>query len=158
MVATGFVVATNRILTAAHALTGTAPGGWIMITSRSSRAATGTVMRLDMEVDLALIEADTSDALPLQLGQMAFEEVTAIGYGMQGQQVRVGRVVGIIDGPGRPEILTSEISMPGFSGAPALNNKGHVVGVVRSHDSRDASTHLIPAQLVKQFLSEEKAP
>lgn len=159
LTATGFVVAANRLVTTAHAVQADTPAGSIVITSRDGQLANGIVLRLDQQVYLAVIEVDTGDTLPLQLDvrshtqQTMSEEVSAIGYGDGHEEVRVGRVIGTIDGPGRPAILTSEISMPGFSGAPALNNKGHVVGVVRTRDRKRSATHLIPARLVSEFLS-----
>jgi hypothetical protein len=88
-------------------------------------------------------------------------EITAIGYTGESSEpeVRVGPVEAVgmelPDFPGVEMIMTRFHAAVGFSGAPAVNSRGHVVGIVRLY-SEAGYSFLIPADSLLSFLRRQE--
>jgi serine protease Do len=135
----GFVIDANRILTNAHNLR----GDEVTVTFHDGRRETGRVMASDVDVDLAVIEADTGEVEPLQWAEEDLESlpigrsVLALANpGGRGLRVTPGFVSSTarrFRGPRRHRIgFAIEHTAPlprGSSGGPLLDRTGRLLGV-----------------------------
>ena len=133
----GVVIGENRILTNAHNL----HGDEIRVTFADGRTADATVAGVDAEGDLAVLDAPTDGARPLELGAEAVvgigTPVVALGNpNGHGPRVTLGFVSGIgrsFRGPrGRRVAGAIEHTaplMPGSSGGPVVDLEGRLLGI-----------------------------
>ncbi|HSC03802.1 MAG TPA: S1C family serine protease, partial [Solirubrobacteraceae bacterium] len=135
----GFVIDSNRILTNAHNLR----GDEVTVTFQDGRRETGRVLASDLDVDLAVIEADTGEIEPLQWAEEDLESlpigrsVLALANpGGRGLRVTPGFVSSTarrFRGPRRHRIgFAIEHTAPlprGSSGGPLLDRAGRLLGV-----------------------------
>ena len=132
----GIVIGANRILTNAHNL----HGDEVTITFADGRSADAKVTGVDADGDLAVLEADTGSAPPLELGTEApgiGSPVVALGNpNGHGPRVTFGFVSGVgrsFRGPrGRRVAGAVEHTaplMPGSSGGPVVALDGRLVGI-----------------------------
>jgi len=132
----GVVIAANRILTNAHNL----HGDEVTVTFADGRTAEATALGVDADGDLAVLEADTSGAAPIDLATAApaiGTPVVALGNpNGHGPRVTFGFVSGLnrsFRGPrGRRVAGAVEHTaplMPGSSGGPVVDLDGHLVGI-----------------------------
>jgi S1-C subfamily serine protease len=163
--ASGFFVAPGSVLTTAHALRDREARAALQLHTGEELEA--TVLAWDDDADLVLLATGRQDfpALTFQ-GSSGYEdivavfreEITAIGYTSSSlePQVRVGPVTGIEmqlpEFSGAPMIETQLHAAYGFSGAPGVNPKGHVIGVVRAVREEGGYSYLIPSDSVLNFL------
>ncbi|WP_195911401.1 S1 family peptidase [Streptomyces kaniharaensis] len=163
--ASGFVVAPGRVLTVAHALRAE---DRVVLKLYTGEEIDATILARDGDADLALLETARQDlpALTIQasassekeIGALFNEDVTCIGYtgSSTEPEVRVGPVTAIglqlADFPGDPMIETLLHTAGGFSGAPAVNSKGRVIGIVRLARMGGYS-YLISADSMLKFLT-----
>lgn len=133
-VGAGFFVGDGLVLTNAHVLCrdGAAP----KVVLSDGREASGTPVRQDQELDLALLSVSGIAAPPLALGDgggvSVGDRVMIVGspVGMdftvhEGMVSAVGRVV-----LGNAYIQLDAKVNPGNSGGPLLDTRGHAVGIV----------------------------
>ncbi len=135
----GFVIEPNRILTNAHNLR----GDEVTVTFHDGRRETGRVLAADVDVDLAVIEADTAEIAPLEWGE---EELDSLPIGRsvlamanpggRGLRVTPGFVSSTartFRGPRRHRIgFAIEHTAPlprGSSGGPLIDRAGRLLGV-----------------------------
>ena len=135
----GFVIDSNRILTNAHNLR----GDEVTVTFHDGRRETGRVLASDVDVDLAVIEADTGEVEPLQWSEEDLESlpigrsVLALANpGGRGLRVTPGFVSSTarrFRGPRRHRLgFAIEHTAPlprGSSGGPLLDRAGRLLGV-----------------------------
>jgi serine protease Do len=135
----GFVIDTNRILTNAHNLR----GDEVTVTFQDGRRETGRVLASDVDVDLAVIEADTGEIEPLQWSEEDLESlpigraVLALanpgGRGLRATPGFVSSTARRLRGPRRHRIgFAIEHTAPlprGSSGGPLLDRAGRLLGV-----------------------------
>lgn len=135
----GFVFDSNRILTNAHNLR----GDEVTVTFQDGRRETGRVLASDVDVDLAVIEADTGEIEPLRWTEEDLESlpigrsVLALANpGGRGLRVTPGFVSSTargFRGPRRHRIgFAIEHTAPlprGSSGGPLLDGAGRLLGV-----------------------------
>jgi S1-C subfamily serine protease len=132
----GVVVGVNRILTNAHNLHGDEVG----VTFADGRSVTATPIGVDTDGDLAILEADTGAATPLELatGRAAIgTPVVALGNpGGRGPRVTLGFVSGVdrsFRGPRgrrvRGAVEHTAPLLPGSSGGPVVDLGGRLVGI-----------------------------
>ncbi|MFF7984219.1 serine protease [Streptomyces sp. NPDC007901] len=167
--ASGFFVAPGRVLTTAHALRGEEVRATLQL--HTGEELDATVLAWDYDADLALLATDRQDFPALTFQESAGypdivaifrEEITAIGYtgSSPEPQVRVGPVTGIemhLAGfSGAPMIETRLHTAYGFSGAPGVNPKGHVIGIVRAARKEGGYSYLIPSDSVLNFLHQHE--
>ena len=132
----GVVIADRRILTNAHNLR----GDEVTLTFRDGRTERGTVLGLDPDGDLAVIEADTTGATPLAWSDVE-PAIGAIVFGLASTGTGPARVTaGTISaieqtfrGPGGSRIGGSlEHTAPlasGSSGGPLVDVAGRLVAI-----------------------------
>jgi serine protease Do len=135
----GFVIDSNRILTNAHNLR----GDEVSVTFHDGRRVSGKVLASDVDVDLAVIEADTGEIEPLQWSDEDVESlpigrsVLAVANpGGRGLRVTPGFVSSTprrFRGPRRHRIGSAiEHTAPlprGSSGGPLLDRAGRLLGI-----------------------------
>jgi serine protease Do len=132
----GVVIAENRVLTNAHNLHGDA----VTITFGDGRSVEGRPLGVDADGDLAVLEAETGGAAPVELGEAApgiGAPVVAVGNpGGRGARVTLGFVSGSgrsFRGP-RGRRVTGALEhtaplLPGSSGGPVVDLDGRLVGI-----------------------------
>ena len=132
----GVVIATDRILTNAHNL----HGEELTVTFADGRSADATVLGVDADGDLAVLQASTEGTSPLEPAADApgvGTPVVALGNpNGQGARVTVGFVSGVdrsFRGPrGRRVAGAVEHTaplMPGSSGGPIVDLDGRLLGI-----------------------------
>lgn len=133
----GVVIGENRILTNAHNLT----GDEVRVTFADGRSADATVAGVDVDGDLAVLDAPTNGARALELGTDADvaigTPVVALGNpNGHGPRVTLGFVSGVgrsFRGPrGRRVAGAIEHTaplMPGSSGGPVVSLDGRLLGI-----------------------------
>jgi serine protease Do len=135
----GFVIDTNRILTNAHNLR----GDELTVTFHDGRREAGRVLARDVDVDLAVIEADTSGIEPLDWGDDDLESlpigrsVLALanpgGRGLRVTPGFVSSTARTFRGPRRHRTgFAIEHTAPlprGSSGGPLIDGAGRLLGV-----------------------------
>jgi serine protease Do len=135
----GFVIDSSRILTNAHNLR----GDEVTVTFQDGRRESGRVLASDVDVDLAVIEADTGEIEPLQWSEEDLESlpigrsVLALANpGGRGLRVTPGFVSSTarrFRGPRRHRIgFAIEHTAPlprGSSGGPLIDRAGRLLGV-----------------------------
>ncbi|KPH97417.1 hypothetical protein OK006_8973 [Actinobacteria bacterium OK006] len=166
--ASGFFVAPGRVLTTGYALH---PEARTVLQLHTGELLDTTLRAWDNDTDLALLETAREDFPVLKIQPLGDSdedvreifagEVTAIGYtGTSFEpEVRVGPVeavgVQLPDFPGVQMIQTRFHAAGGLSGAPAVNPRGHVIGVVRLY-SESGYSFLIPANSLLGFLRQQE--
>jgi serine protease Do len=132
----GVVIGENRILTNAHNL----HGDEVTVTFTDGRSADATVVGVDADGDLAVLEADTNGAAALELGADApavGTPVIALGN-PNGHGPRV--TFGFVSGTGRSfrgprgrrvagAVEHTAPLMPGSSGGPVVGLDGQLLGI-----------------------------
>ena len=132
----GIVIGENRVLTNAHNL----HGDEVTITFANGRSADATVVGVDADGDLAVLEAPTEGATPLELGADApgiGAPVVALGN-PNGHGPRV--TLGFVSGTGRSfrgprgrrvagAVEHTAPLMPGSSGGPIVDLDARLLGI-----------------------------
>ena len=132
----GVVIGENRILTNAHNLHGDEIG----VTFADGGSVTATPLGVDADGDLAILEADTAAAAPLELATATptiGTPVVALGNpGGRGPRVTLGFVSGVdrsFRGP-RGRRVSGAVEhtaplLPGSSGGPIVDLEGRLVAI-----------------------------
>jgi serine protease Do len=132
----GVVISTNRVLTNAHNL----HGDEVSVTFADGRTGDATPLGVDADGDLAVLEVETGDAPPLELGTDApgvGTPVVALGN-PNGHGARV--TLGFVSGTGRSfrgprgrrvagAVEHTAPLMPGSSGGPIVALDGRLLGI-----------------------------
>jgi len=135
----GFVIEPNRILTNAHNLR----GDEVTVSFHDGRRETGRVVARDVDVDLAVIEADTAGIEPLQwtdedleslpIGRSVLALANPGGRGLRVTPGFVSSTARSLRGPRRHRIAFAiEHTAPlprGSSGRPLIDRAGRLLGV-----------------------------
>jgi serine protease Do len=135
----GFVIDTNRILTNAHNLR----GDEVTVAFNDGRREAGRVLARDVDVDLAVIEADTSGIEPLEwadedleslpIGRPVLALANPGGRGLRVTPGFVSSAARTFPGPRRHGTgLAIEHTAPlprGSSGGPLIDGAGRLLGV-----------------------------
>ena len=145
-VCTGFVIAKQRVLTAAHC------AGAIQVDG-----VPATVLKVDGNSDLLLLKADTKKA-PLVFNDVdvwRFEPLTAIGYGLGWKQLTILHVTVAIVAQSPEEgypvdIVVQTEYVHGMSGGPVVDADGKIVGIVQAGE--EGLGFGVGTQLIKAFL------
>jgi S1-C subfamily serine protease len=145
---TGFVVATDRIVTNAHVVAGVPEP---VVEAPNGQALDGRVVYFDPDGDLAVVAVAGLDAAPLDLsGPLAVgDEAVVDGYPFGGPfstgpaQVlavsteQIADIYGTGSSPREVYSLAARVN-PGNSGGPLLTTDGDVAGVVFARSAADA--------------------
>lgn len=135
-VGSGVVVDTNTVLTNAHNI----HNRQVTITFADGRTETGSVAGIDTDGDIAVIEVDTADIVPVQWGGaevgLGSPVVGLSNPGGRGLRVTIGYVSGMdrsFRGP-RGRRISGSIEhtaplLPGSSGGPIVDESGALLGV-----------------------------
>jgi S1-C subfamily serine protease len=154
-VATGVATDDGRVLTVAHVLAG---GGGVTVAGRRAR-----VLRVDRRLDLALLDVPRVRAPAVRLAAEGGGIAIAVVRDGRARTVR-GRArrrvtVRWREQPGdaprtRPGLELAATVQPGDSGAPVLDGRGRVLGVVyaRATDA-DGTAWAVDAAAIRAFLS-----
>lgn len=146
-VCTGFVVAVDRVQTAAHCL------GDVM----TADGEDATVVAIDPSLDLMLLKATTHKPA-LRFADKApevYSQVVGIGYA-QGftRVIALFAMVELHDyAPGEgiaPGLIVVGPWIHGMSGGPVVNLRGEVVGIVQR--ANDGLGYGVSAQVVRDFM------
>lgn len=131
----GMVVAQDRVLTNAHNMRDRTT----LVTFADGRSVQGTVVGVDPDQDLVVLDVATADAQPLAWSERDLEAgdiVFAVARSLHGLRVTFGLVSAVgrsFRGPrGRRVRGAVEHSAPlarGSSGGPLVDERGHLVGV-----------------------------
>ena len=154
-VATAVAVRDGRVLTVAHAVAGR---GAVRVAGRPAR-----VLRVDERLDLALLAVPDLRAPAMRLGGVARRVTLAVLRDGRptplGGAVRRRVVIRFRDQPSdppevRPGLEVAASIDPGDSGAPVLDTRGRVLGVVyaRSRDRADTAW-AVDASAVRSLLA-----
>ena len=154
-VATAVAVGDGRVLTVAHAVPGR---GAVRVAGRPAR-----VLRVDDRLDLALLAVPDLRAPAMRLGGVARRVTLAVLRDGRptplGGAVRRRVVIRFRDQPSdppevRPGLEVAASIDPGDSGAPVLDTRGRVLGVVyaRSRDRADTAW-AVDASAVRSLLA-----
>ncbi len=154
-VATGVAAGDGRVVTVAHALAGR---GAVRVAGRPAR-----IVRVDDRLDLALLAVPGLRASPMRLGGDARRVTLAVVRDGRttalGGTVRRRVVIRFRDQPSdppqvRPGLEVAASIDPGDSGAPVLDTRGRVLGVVyaRSRDRADTAW-AVDASAVRTLLA-----
>jgi S1-C subfamily serine protease len=131
---TGFFVSADTLLTNAHVACPI--GDTMKVILKHGREAPGTIVKSDVEVDLALVRVATLQGEPLPLGDAGQltvgDRVVLVGNPM-GLEFTVHE--GIVSSLSRSILGVAYVQLdakinPGNSGGPVLDGQGRVVGVV----------------------------
>jgi S1-C subfamily serine protease len=156
----GVVVGPNRVLTAAHVVT----DAQATKVGLDDRYVPATVLGLDPDNDLALLDADTSGLPPVPIASRAlaaYEDVWAIGYPMAlDMAVSQGRFERVANG----KVYTSAWITSGVSGGGLLRCNGgsyELAGIMRDYvaylrgdDYVNASQSTsAPAESIRAFIA-----
>jgi S1-C subfamily serine protease len=139
--ATGVATGDGRVLTVAHALAG---GHAVRVAGRPAR-----VLRRDPRLDLALLDVPGLRAPPLRLGGDDRGVRLVVLRGGRPQRIAgsIRRRVRVLwhDQPGdppqpRPGLELAAAIDPGDSGAPVLDGRGRLLGVLYARSDEPAGT------------------
>ena len=148
-VGTGFVIAPERVVTAAHVVDGA--NGPSVITP--DQELTGRVLAVDRALDVALLEVSGLSAPAIEFASSpprVLDEVYAFGNPLGGG---TSASRGIVSAVSDETIQTDAAVNPGNSGGPLLDADGQVVGVVVSKDAEaEGVSFAVPAASVQAFL------
>jgi serine protease Do len=136
-VGSGIVVGQGQVLTNAHNVR----AEQVVVSFGDGRTAEGRVRGLDLDEDLAVVEVDTGDTLPIDWATDGTPGIGAPVFalanpGGRGLRVTVGFVTGVgrsFRGP-RGRRITGSIEhnaplLPGSSGGPIVNAEGMLLGL-----------------------------
>jgi S1-C subfamily serine protease len=156
----GFVYAPHRVMTNAHVVAGVAdPQVYVAGEGRSYPA---TVVVLDTDIDVAVLDVPNLDLPPLDFGGSVPRGTAAAVVGYPGDGPRItspARVRGTVEAVGQDvygegrvvrQIYALRVSVhPGSSGGPLVGTDGRVIGVVFAASREDAQTgYALTAQQV----------
>jgi S1-C subfamily serine protease len=158
-VATGFAVAPMRIVTVAHVLD---PGRALLVRTAGGPSRRGRVLRLDRAADLALIYVPGL-AAPRWRAAAAAPGSVRLLLRRGGRVVAVAaavrrRIRATVHQPGSPPYVRPGLELQarvrqGDSGAPVLDRRGAVAGVVFAQASdRPATAYAVDAAAVSALL------
>ncbi len=135
-VGSGVVVGGGRVLTNAHNVR----GEQVVVTFPDGRAAEGSVVGLDLDGDLAVVEVDTGGAPTIPwaaaspgIGTLVFALANPGGRGLRVTHGFVSSVERSFRGP-RGRRITGSVEhtaplLPGSSGGPIVDAEGRLLGV-----------------------------
>jgi serine protease Do len=136
-VGSGIVVGQGQVLTNAHNVR----AEQVVVSFGDGRTAEGRVRGLDLDEDVAVVEVDTGDTLPIDWATDGTPGIGAPVFalanpGGRGLRVTVGFVTGVgrsFRGP-RGRRITGSIEhnaplLPGSSGGPIVNAEGRLLGL-----------------------------
>jgi serine protease Do len=136
-VGSGIVVGQGQVLTNAHNVR----AEQVVVSFGDGRTAEGRVRGLDLDEDLAVVEVDTGDTLPIDWATDGTPGIGAPVFalanpGGRGLRVTLGFVTGVgrsFRGP-RGRRITGSIEhnaplLPGSSGGPIVNAEGRLLGL-----------------------------
>jgi S1-C subfamily serine protease len=154
-VATGVAAGDGRVVTVAHALSG---GHGVTVAGHRAR-----VVRVDRRLDLALLAVPALRAPAVRFGDGATRVAIPVvrGAGPRSLTGRVRRRVVVLwrDQPGdpahrRPALELAARIEPGDSGAPVVDRRGRVLGMLYARSEHDDGTAwAVDAPAVRAFLA-----
>lgn len=135
----------------------------IRLTLAGGVQAEGRPLVLDEHSGLALVQADTADTKPIAVAEAepgrGSWAVCSSGWGAEESVVSVGVVAGnrrSIPGVSYPPLLQLDLrTVETSSGAPVVNSKGELLGVIVAEDIPDARrgwTYAAPSHQVQRLL------
>ncbi|HVR87949.1 MAG TPA: trypsin-like peptidase domain-containing protein [Candidatus Limnocylindria bacterium] len=130
----GVYMGSNRVLTAAHVVTGRGP---FTVSFRDRKVNVAVITSLDLGDDLALLSVagiDASGATPIAWGDVSQlrlgDHLTVVGYpSFVGLTATQGIFSGLKTDDGRVFVQPDAAVNPGNSGGPVVNDAGQLVGI-----------------------------
>lgn len=128
----------------------------VRLSSRYAPILNADLVKIDNELDIAIIKLPGSNYIPLRITQeqpKIGEPIKIIGYSAHSDlEIRSG-VVSLPNGPEGRFVMDALVSI-GFSGSPVLNSGGSVLGVLIGQFVDNGGTVAVPARNLKSLLSE----
>lgn len=147
---TGWVSATNRIVTNAHVVAGAST---VSVETQSGRTLRATVVSYDPDLDLAVLRVPDLGLTPLQMDASVSsgDQTIVAGYPLDGPYtLRAATVRGTLEARGENIYATRTVVrevmavrgtvQPGNSGGPLLTTDGKVAGTVFARSTSDSDT------------------
>ncbi len=166
-VATGTAFVVHRsgyLLTCAHVV----HGGKEFTVKLGDNETPATVIEVDAEHDLALLQVTTTGLTPLPLGDsrkvQTAQEVRVVGYPLSdvlgsGVKVATGSIAGTVDRGGKQLFQLDAAVNPGNSGGPVVNDRGEVIGIANAKLAGSEVSNVgfaVPAEEAKRLLERRK--
>lgn len=153
-VGTGFLLEGGYILTAAHIFSGAHDGGAVCTVKTFNGGEYETdIICLDVDNDLALLRSKSEDGLHLA-ATFPDEGSRAVIVSVESEITATVTGARSCEAPDKPPLLIQLATyLPkGMSGAPVVDKKGTVTGIICARSLDGVFAYAVPVSVIREFL------